>query len=191
MTQHQGAAVVATAVVATAVVEGVCGDSGYNSGGDAEEDGAAAATARKLPFGKGQTSIGLECLYGLARELDVTTVKHAALALANLSNPMVEERRAHKRMVMGSGCTRPLLRLARHADRQVQRTAAVAIAGLALGKMEPKAEPVPRALLMAASGPLPQLRSHVLRCCGSQAIQSRAPSSTRSSRWAPCRPLSR
>ena len=35
---------------------------------------------------------------------------------------------------MASGVTRPLLKLARHFDVHVQRAAAVAIAGLALGK---------------------------------------------------------
>ena len=45
---------------------------------------------------------------------------------------------------MASGVVRPLIRLARYPDTTVMRTAAVAIAGLALGKASPWGRPRPR-----------------------------------------------
>jgi hypothetical protein len=46
---------------------------------------------------------------------------------------MVECRREHKELLMASGILRPLLRLAQRQDAAVNRYAALAVAGLAIG----------------------------------------------------------
>ena len=49
----------------------------------ADPPGPADGVTPTHPFGKARTTVSLECLYGLARELDLPTVKCATLAIAN------------------------------------------------------------------------------------------------------------
>lgn len=53
------------------------------------------------------------------------------------SNAMIETRVDHKHIIMESGVSRSLLRLALHADKRVRRCAAIAIGGLSLGDFSP------------------------------------------------------
>eukprot|EP00614_Pseudopedinella_elastica_P002331 CAMPEP_0172590810 /NCGR_PEP_ID=MMETSP1068-20121228/9451_1 /TAXON_ID=35684 /ORGANISM="Pseudopedinella elastica, Strain CCMP716" /LENGTH=1361 /DNA_ID=CAMNT_0013386913 /DNA_START=11 /DNA_END=4096 /DNA_ORIENTATION=- len=113
------------------------GDGSGRGQGDKADPLDLAKVTLARPFGKPRSTVTLEGLYSLAKELDLGTVVSATIALANLANPMVEDRQRHKTLLMASGISRPLLRLAKYPYLLVQRCAALAIAGLCLGDPHP------------------------------------------------------
>lgn len=72
------------------------------------------------------------CLCGAVQSLDVACQRYATLALCNLSTGEL------KGSMVEQGAVRPLMFLARFPDLEIQRTAALALGGLALGNPENK-----------------------------------------------------
>jgi hypothetical protein len=66
------------------------------------------------------------------QSLDVACQRYATLALCNLSTGEL------KGSMVEQGAVRPLMFLARFPDLEIQRTAALALGGLALGNPENK-----------------------------------------------------
>jgi hypothetical protein len=79
----------------------------------------------------GSTST-LQTLFKLSRSLDVACQRYATLTLCNLSTSDL------KKDMVDQGAIRPLMFLARFPDLEVQRTASLALGGLALGTPENK-----------------------------------------------------